>query len=128
MVKPVNITLEIGATPDKYELATAHFFAKRGQAVLFLCPAKIKGERTPDITMNGVKWEIKNPHGAGKFTIEHAIQDASKQSEFIIVDLRNCKMPEAKALVKIKREFKYRTKIKRIIVIKKNDRSIDLAR
>jgi len=129
MKKVGKITLEIGATPDKDEIATVSFLAEEfGDDVVFLKAIEAKGVHTPDILWHDKKWEIKNPRANGKFTIEHAVQDASKQSENIVIDLRNSKMPEAKAITKIEREFGFRTKIKRILIIKKSRKTLDLER
>ena len=129
MKKLGKIALEVGATPDKDEIATVNFLAEKfGDDIVFLKAVEIKGVHTPDISWRELRWEIKNPRANGKFTIEHAIQDANKQSDNIIVDLRNSKMPEAKAIAKIEREFHYRTKIRRILIIKKSRRTLDLTR
>ena len=42
----------------------------------------------PDIVMQGVAWEMKSPEGSGKYTIKKAVQNASHQSQNIIIDLR----------------------------------------
>ncbi len=45
----------------KHEIATAHTLAKAGYTVEFL-PAKNNNDaKSPDILMDGVKWEIKHP-------------------------------------------------------------------
>jgi len=62
----------------------------------------------------------QTPKESGKYTIEHAIQRASKQSGHIIIDLRQCKMLETKALAKIQKESNLRKVIKTMLVITKS--------
>jgi len=115
-----KIFKEIGASPNNDENKAADYFAAFGCDVLFLAPSKIKGVNSPDIRMCNKKWEIKTPRKNGKYTIEHSIQAASKQSPNIIIDLRQCKMPEIKALSKIEKESNFRKIIKTTLVIKKS--------
>jgi len=114
------ITKEIGASPNADENKVGDYFADIGYDILFLAINKTLHHTSPDIEMCDKKWEIKTPKGNGKYTIEHVIQHASKQSKYIIIDLRQCKMPEAKALGKIQRESGLRKVIKTVLVITKS--------
>jgi len=123
------LSLEVGASPDKAEIATANLLVVTfGEPIKFLKEANIQGQRTPDIFWRERNWEIKNPVENGKRTIENAIQHASKQSSNIIIDLRQCKMQEQKAISKCEREFSYRTSIKRLLLIKKSQETFELSR
>jgi len=91
--------------------------------ILFLKPNRSKGAKTPDVQIDfGLKWEIKSPIKNGKYTIEHAMQAASRQSENIIMDLRNLEMQFMKAERKIMREFKKRNEIHRMMIITKSEK------
>ena len=119
-MKKGKITKQIGAFPTDDENKVADYFANLGCDVTFLAVSKIKNVNSPDIKMLGKKWEIKTPRQSGKYTIEHAIQYASKQAAHIIVDLRQCKMTQAKAITKIKKESNHRSVIKTTLVITKS--------
>lgn len=114
------ITKQIGSSPNNEENKAGDYFANFGYNVLFLAITKAPHRNSPDIQMCSKKWEIKTPKGDGKYTIEHAIQHASKQSHHIIIDLRQCKMPESKALSKIQKESNLRKVIKTVLVITKS--------
>lgn len=47
---------------------------------------------TPDIDVNGKKWEIKSPLGNDKKTIENNLRAARKQSKNLIVDFSRMKL------------------------------------
>ena len=115
--------------PEKHELETASVFAAMGKEVEFLQPSYIKGIFSPDLLMDGQRWEVKSPCGRSKRTLEDNYKKAEKQSENIIFDLRRIGMDEKIAVSKIKREFNMRrSKVERIIIITKNDKILDFKR
>lgn len=114
------ITKQIGASPNSCENKVGDYFADLGYNVLFLAINKTPHRSSPDIEMCNRKWEIKNPKGSGKYTMEHAIQHASEQAPHIVIDLRQCKMTESKALIKIQKEANLRQIIKTVLVINKS--------
>lgn len=124
MKKKGETIIPSGVIPEKHEIKTTDFFTRLGKSVEFLRPSNTK--KSPDIMMDGHKWEIKSPKNAGKYTIEHAIEAASKQSSYVIIDLRRSKTPEQKALVKITREATYRKRLKKVLVITKTGRLLDV--
>ena len=54
---------------------TVKVLLENGYDIELIPPIRIEGVRTPDITMQGVAWEMKAPSGDGKNTI----LDYSKQ-------------------------------------------------
>jgi hypothetical protein len=116
-----------GVILEKHELRTVVFLSEKcGYNIELLPPSQRKDDKTPDMIMNGLKWEMKAPKSAGKYNIEHAIEEASKQSPNIIIDLRRSKMVQEKSLPKIKREAKMRKSIKRLVVITKGRKVLDI--
>lgn len=111
------ITKEIGSSPNNDENKVGDYFAHLGYNILFLATTKVPHHTSPDVQMCK---EIKTPQGNGKYTIEHAIQHASKQSPHILIDIRRCKMHESKALKKIQKEVNLRMVIKTVLVITKS--------
>ena len=107
-----------------HEVSIISYFVAKGRSIELVSPPFYR--KSPDIVMDGVAWEMKSPKSNGKYTIEHAFQAASKQSEHIIIDLRESKMPSQKALTKVKREAKLRTKLKRVLLITKRGRLLDI--
>ena len=76
--------------------------------------------------MLGLEWEIKSPKGEGKSLIKNTLQKALRQSRNIIIDLRRTKRHQEKCIVELEREFNYSKSIKRLKIITKNGRLIDL--
>ena len=75
--------------------------------------------------MNGKKWEIKCPQGAGKYLMQNVIHRALHQSPNIILDLRHLKMHQTKAVNEIKRVFSLSKSAKSMIVITKSQKTIE---
>ena len=48
--------------------------------------------KTPDFLINNKYWELKSPTGNGKYNLQHALRNAAKQSENIIIDARFSKI------------------------------------
>jgi hypothetical protein len=71
---------------------------------------------------------MKAPIGGGKYTIKNIIQNASHQSENIIVDLRRCKMDEEKSINELERYFRLSRRIRRIIIITKSEKKLDFTK
>ena len=114
--------------PEDHELKVARYFADRGKDVTFIRPSNIPGVHTPDIYMDGVEWEIKSPVGKGRRTIEVNLRKAVTQSDSIIFDLRRSCLKEDWAVNQLLDSFKSKTKIKRLLIIKKNGELISRSR
>jgi hypothetical protein len=130
MNKYGKIIIPCGVIPEKHELETTNFFAELGKDVEFLAPSYTKGIYSPDVLIDGCRWEIKSPCGNSKRTIENNFRKAQKQSENIIFDLRRIRLNEQIAISKIKRELslQHSGKMRRIIIITKNHKILDLKR
>ena len=127
----MNGTIDISKLkipPEKHELETARFFAEQGHDVVFIPPSNSPNMHFPDIEMDGVAWEIKCPKGRSSRTIENNFRKANKQSENIIIDLRRIQLPEAKSISQIRREFYLRPRIKRLLIILRNNELMALKR
>lgn len=128
-IKPGKIIIPIGVFPEKHELETANVLAGMGHDIEFIRPRFINGGRNPDINMNGLVWEMKTPVGKSKRTIENNYRVAEQQSTHIVFDLRFMKLDENVAISCIKQQFNLRRKrIKRIMIILKNSKILDLSR
>lgn len=115
-----------GVVLETHENATVVFMTELGFDVALIPPLQLKGERTPDIRMNGIEWEMKAPTSAGKYTIEHAFRAALRQSPNIIFDIRRLRLPDDKSIHEITRRFHDFKKVKRVLIITKTGSLIDL--
>jgi len=112
-----------GVIPKRHELETADFFTNTGIDVEFIEPSPIR--KMPDVSMNGIKWEMKSPKGKGRENLEHAFKAAIRQSGNVIIDLRRSKIPEKKALIKLEREFELSKRAEKLIIITKSSKRLD---
>ena len=111
--------------PKEHEMSAAILLAYHFEAnVTFLRP---ETKKTPDINVNGAKWEIKSPKGNAKRTIDNNLRTARKQSHNIVIDLRRAKLHQSKAEARI---WHYLVsgphKIQHIKIITKTKKIIDI--
>ena len=117
----VIIEKEIGAIPSASEMEMVdilvlHNIAKRH--VLFLRPNRTKGARTPDITIDGVPWEIKSITKLSKYTVEHTLRNGLKQADSLVIDLRKLNESlESKVIARLEKEFSLTKGWRGLIVI-----------
>jgi len=114
--------------PEPHELDTAKFFNKLEKDVEFLAPVYAKGAKTPDIKMDGLLWEMKAPKNKGKHTLQNAFRKALHQSKNVILDLRRIKMANNKAVSELKQKFEIVKICKRLLIITKDGKLLDLKR
>ena len=74
---------------------------------------------TPDVEILRIEWEIKSPLGRSKHTIENQLKRASKQSPYVIIDARRCKLHIAKVRNELKYHGAIKKHIERILLITK---------
>jgi len=92
--------------------------------VIFLRPER---KKTPDIEVNGTKWEIKSPIGNGKKTIDNNMRAAHKQSRNVVLDLRRTKLHQNKTIARINYYLSTGPhKIKHLKIITKTQKIIDI--
>ncbi len=111
--------------PKDHEVLAAILLADHFRVdVTFLRPGR---QRTPDLDIGGVLWEIKSPMGNGRKTMENNLRSARKQSSNIVIDLRRTSMNYHNALARI--NFYLATenhRIKQLRIITKSQKIIDI--
>lgn len=94
-----------------------------GEDVEFLPVSHI---HTADIKFRNKEWEIKSPKGNSNRTIENNMRLALKQSKNIIIDLSRIKIDEKKAIKEIKRQTLLIKQVKKVIIITKTQKIIEI--
>ena len=74
---------------------------------------------TPDVSIKGIKWEIKSPIGSSANNIRKNMREAGLQSRNIVIDLRRSKLHQTRAVGYIKQYMLTSRKLKRVLVITK---------
>ena len=87
-----------------------------------------EGEHSADIKIGRLLWEMKAPKGEGSSLMKNTIQKAVKQSENVVLDLRRTKRHQTKCLSEIKREFVNSKSIRRIMIITKERKVIEMVK
>ena len=112
--------------PTTREISAAYILAGYFKADIKFIPRS--NQKTPDLLINKVEWELKSPTGAGKRNIQHTISKALKQSRYIIVDARFSKIHIAKIKSKLSSEMKINHRIKKLILIDKQKNVVEIFR
>ncbi|MBR2741912.1 hypothetical protein IKD98_04155 [Candidatus Saccharibacteria bacterium] len=84
--------------------------------------------KTPDFQINGLYWELKTPTGNGKYNLQHALRNAAKQSENIIIDARFSKIHISRINNELKYQFNHSKNIKRLLLITKQKKLIEFSK
>ncbi len=121
----VIVKTDLADLPKNHELSAALILAYHFKSdVVFLRPEK---KKTPDIDIDGTKWEIKSPMGNGKKTIDNNLRAAHKQSRNVVLDLRRAKLHQNKAIARINYYLSAGPhKIKHLKIITKTQKIIDI--
>ena len=117
-----------GVVLETQEIATVVYFTELGYDIELIKPSRTPGQKSADFMMAGIAWESKAPMGKSPITVDHMLQKAAKQSESIIVDLRNSQAPEQKTLEVISRRYKQTRKIRRLKIIKKSGTLLEFSK
>ena len=122
-----HIIIPRGLNVWPHELNTAQALAADGHNVEFVKKSNAEGERTADIVMDGLLWEMKAPTASHVQAIERNIRRACLQSENVILDARRMRSIPPYALEREARACVKRiAKLKRLIFIDRTGRPIDI--
>ena len=115
--------------PEKHEVDVAFILASHFESpVEFILPVDDFKRKSADIKLLGVEWEIKSPKGSSKVTIKNQFQRASKQAKNIIIDTRRTKLKFEAIEKSVLFEMSKRLYIKRVILIDKSKKVIEVLR
>jgi hypothetical protein len=122
----IIISAGLKPLPLPHELATARTLADAWHRVVFIQPNNLKGSRTPDIILDGTRYEMKSPTG-NLNAIERNLRRALKQSPNIIFDSRRMKLHDT---TEIKRHLSFEMRkyprIRHLLLIDKKGEIVDL--
>ncbi|MFZ2512972.1 MAG: hypothetical protein WAW63_00780 [Candidatus Saccharimonadales bacterium] len=121
-----NIIIPVGMKPRPkiHEETAADILANHFKADVHFIETASQG--TPDVSIKGIKWEIKSPIGGSANNIQKNMREASDQSENIVMDLRRSKLHQTRALGYIKLFTDRAKRLKRVLVITKSRRILTI--
>lgn len=114
-----NIVIPVGMKPRPklHEETAAEILANHFKCDVHFIETSSQG--TPDVSIDGVKWEIKSPVDVGGNNIQKNMREASAQCRNIVIDLRRSKLHQTRAIGYIKKFTERYRKLKRVLVITK---------
>ncbi len=125
MIHQIHTPSDIDPPPYPHEM-----FAAKSISMFFNSDVTfIKRSNTAksaDLLISNVIWEVKSPIGNSKRTMQNNLRTADNQSQNIIINLARCRMPPARAISRINNELQKANKIKRLLVVLKNGKTIVL--
>lgn len=112
--------------PNKFEISAAWILADYFKSDIEFIPSG--NLYRPDIFVTSRRqfWEIKTPRGNSKNTIHHALQNIELQSENVVLSLLNTKMAPKTAVGRVKSELSHATRIKRLLIITKQRKVLEI--
>ncbi len=114
-----------GVILQLHEQRTVNFLLSQSFDIELIPKSNKQGERTADIIMSGLEWEIKAPKGEGKYLIQNTLHRAAHQSENLVIDLYRIKIHQTKCLQELKKNFHDLKRLKRLMIITKTHKIID---
>lgn len=118
-VQQIIIPTSINPRPERFEIEATSIIAEYfGADAIFIARGMAN---TPDVVIQNIEWEIKSPLGKSKHTIETQLRRASKQSAYVIIDARRCKIHIAKIRSQLRHHGAIKKHIKRILLITKTE-------
>ena len=122
----IHIPVGVSPQPEKYEITAAWLLADYFKADVYFVVRSI--HKTADFKIGNVYWEVKSPTGSGKRTVQHTLQAALKQSPNIIIDARRSKMHINKLKNELTWQAAQTTKIRRLLLITKASKILEIKR
>jgi hypothetical protein len=110
-----------------HELKSAQALAAAGYTVEFLPASNEHQAKSPDILMDGLRWEIKSPKTDKLSAVERNLKRASKQSASIIIDTRRMKKIHDATIQKfLIQKLKQQKSIKQLLMVNRKHQVIDI--
>jgi hypothetical protein len=114
-----NIIIPVGMKPRPkvHEETAADILADHFKGDVHFLETGSRG--TPDVSIRGIKWEIKSPIGESANNIRKNMREAGLQSVNVVIDLRRSRLHQTRAVGYIKQYMATSKKLSRVLVITK---------
>lgn len=106
-----------------HEMRVAKVLAMAGHDIEFLLEGS---QRSPDIRLDGVEFEIKSPKTSSVNTLEHLLKDGLKQCSNLIIDSSRTKMRDDRMKRFLVAQVRSRRQMKRALLVTKRGQIIDI--
>lgn len=113
---------------EAHEYSTLYLLSSFGLNIEVIKPSNTPRTKNADYLINGAVWEGKSPDGSGNSTIGRQFHKAGRQADRLVLDLRRIKIPAIKAEHDALNRFEKSRNIKRLLLITKDGRLLDVKR
>lgn len=117
-----------GVKSEANENETFSYLTLFGMNIELIKPTGIKKAKNPDIFIMGSIWEVKTPISTNRNTIKNRFREASRQASKIIFDLRFIKNNADKVEIQLINMFKTGGQVRRMLIIEKSGRLLDVTK
>lgn len=122
-----KIIIAPGINVWPHELKTAEALAETGYTVEFVPKSNVEFEKSADVIMAGVVWEMKAPKASAARRIQRTLRDALHQSRFVVFDSRRMKGLPDKAVERELRKWAPELKsLKRLVFVGRGGIVVDI--
>ena len=124
-----EIRIPAGVNIWQHELSTANALAQAGYIVEFLSTKDIKDTKSPDILMDGERWELKAPKTNKLSAIERNLKRATKQSSNIVIDSHRLrKIHDSTVQAFLMQKLKQQKTIKKLLFVNRKHQVLDIGK
>lgn len=110
-----------------HELLTADALTGAGYTVEFI-PTD-NSEKSPDVLIDGEKWEMKSPTSGKLVVVERNLKKAYHQSRNIVFDSQRMgRLPDKSIQKELIKQFKLTRNIKKLLFVNRKRRVIDISK
>ena len=122
MMERVKIPKTMKTKPTQGELEAATVLSRHFHAIVeFLEPTNGYKQKTPDILVNGVPWEIKVPIGGTRNTIDKQLKKGSRQARNIVINGMHIGIPDDVALKHLRALMQFRRRMNQVVYITRRE-------
>lgn len=111
----------------EHERRTAKAIANMGLTVEFILESDQDFTKSPDILIEGIRWEMKSPTTDKLKQIQNNLKKANRQSKNIIIDSQRVKrIPDSKIQAFLLQRLKAQKSIERLLFVNRRREVIDI--
>lgn len=121
----ISIPGDVDVWPHEYQTAVA--LARAGYDVTFIKKSDEQHEQTPDILIDGERWEMKAPKASTARAVERNLHRALQQSARVIFDCRRMKnLPDSVVERELRKRVKELRSLKGLLFVNHRGDVVDI--
>ena len=121
----ISIPGDVDVWPHEYQTAVA--LARAGYDVTFIKKSDEQHEQTPDVLINGERWEMKAPKASNARAIDRNLRRALRQSTRIIIDARRMKkLPDSVVERELRKHAREMKSIQKLVFVNHHGDVVDI--